>query len=121
MKKKMPEVQPPALMEAALDVMFYVHSRGGRWFGTSAFYLSPHRDTQYTQRTGVKTKQEAVDRQRRDTIQFLKDLRAQIDEVLPKLESRPLDTEGFVWAESSAYQPRTRYKDTDETPTEGQQ
>lgn len=102
----LPEVQPNALMDAALDVMIHVYETDEGWYGQSAFYLSQRRDIRYEQRRPLKTKQGALDRQRRETLQFLKDLRAQIDESIEKLTTREPSDRDYIWAESSAYSPR---------------
>ena len=100
---------PYARMIAALDVVYDVHARPdspSEWRGSSAFYLSPGRSISYRQRRPLKTRQGALDRQKRETIAFLKELRNQIDDVLVKLETAVPDEHNYVWATSYTYAPK---------------
>jgi hypothetical protein len=111
--KKMPEVQPNILMIAALDVIMSVSNRASegepdKWYGSTSFYLDQHRDIEYAQRTASRTKETAIERQKRETVQFLQDLRAQIDDVLSKIEAAPIDGHDMISVESFAYKPRQR-------------
>ena len=114
--KKMPTVATPAKMEAALDVLIGVNARPDRpdeWYGDTWFYLDTRRYVAYKSRWRLKTKQGAMVRQKRETIQFLTDLKAQIDDVLMKLETRAMDEHDSINVESFAYAPR-KTGETDE-------
>jgi poly-gamma-glutamate capsule biosynthesis protein CapA/YwtB (metallophosphatase superfamily) len=111
MAKKMPTVAPPAIMDAGLDVVMGVSAHSStpnEWYGDTWYYLSPNRYIAYKSRWRLKTKQGAMERQKRETIKFLKDLRAQIDDVLSKIEGREMDEHDTIAVESFAYAPRKR-------------
>jgi hypothetical protein len=110
MPKKMPVAQPNILMIAALDVIMSVKkdSELDGWYGTTRFYLDQHRYIAYEQRTALRTRQGAVERQKRETVEFLQDLRAQIDDVLAKINSVPIDDHDVIAVESFAYKPRRK-------------
>jgi hypothetical protein len=115
MNRKMPEVRPPAKMEAALDVLVDASSNistPDEYHGTTTIYLDEHRSIAYKSRWHLKTQKGALDRQKRETIQFLNALRAQIDDVLSKFDSRVADEHGMIAVESFAYIPRNREGET---------
>lgn len=112
---KMPTRPQNALMDAALDVCFDVHARPdspNEWWGSSSYYLSPRRSILYEQRTPLKTKQGAYNRQKRETIAFLKELRSQIDDVLAKIDDAAPDDHDFTWVTSYAYDSKKERGDT---------
>jgi hypothetical protein len=98
------------LMKSALRLSIYVSEYKGQWTGETWFYFDgDRRSLAYRQRKGLKTKEGAIARQRRETKQFLLDLRAQIDEVLAQIDTAPLeDAYNVIRVLSSAYEtPKT--------------
>lgn len=96
------------LMKAALRCSIHVndHDEDG-WVGGTWFYFDAdgrHGQIAYEQRKGLKTKEAAIAKQRRETKQYLLDLRAQIDSVLDKIDTEPFNEEyDVIRVLSSAY------------------
>lgn len=111
MTKKMPTVQPPVKMEAALDVLIDAHAHNStpdEYHGSTWIYLDEYRYIAYKSRWHLKTQAGALERQTRETVQFLTDLRTQIDDVLAKIKSRTPDEDGALHVESFVYAPRVK-------------
>ncbi len=106
--RKMPKVQPPIKMDAALDILMSVSSHISTpddWYGMTHFYFDVERDITYKSRWRLKTKEGAMARQRRETIKYLKDLRDQIDDVLAKIDTAQPDEHDTISVASRAYLP----------------
>jgi hypothetical protein len=89
-------------LRAALDVLIYT-DQTPPYSCRTIFYFDTHRATHYASTWQLKTQAGAFERQRRETIQYLTDLRNQIDEVLIELESVKPDDNYSVRIPSSAY------------------
>lgn len=103
--RQMPIVKPRDYvpMRAALDVLFDARRCGDVFEGSAQIYFDYKRCIHYRSRWTLKTQKGAFERQRRETIQYLTDLRNQIDEVLAKLETAQPDEQFGVQVLSSAY------------------
>ncbi len=88
-------------MRAALDVLIRVDDENS---GRTEYYFDEHRSVSYRSNWKLKTKSGAFERQRRETIQYLTDLRAQIDEVIARLEAAEPDENFGVQAWASVYE-----------------
>lgn len=105
-EKQMPRVGLPVKLEAALHVMLYVtdHSEHpNEYYARWSIYFDAHRSVDYRSRWTLKTKTGAWKRAKRELVQYLHDLRRQMDEVLPRIERGELDEHDFISVPSSAY------------------
>lgn len=94
-------------MKAALHIILSAHSHHSKpdeYHGHAFVYFDTKRDIAYNSNWHLKTEQGAFERQRRETIQYLKDLRQQIDEVLPLLEAGTPDENGYMSVYASVYE-----------------
>lgn len=97
----------PVLMDAALAVYLHVGDHvdePGEYGASSNIYFDAHRCISYRTRWTLKTKAGAYARIRREAVQYLKDLRNQIDELLPRLEATEPDEHGTINVWSQAYE-----------------
>lgn len=114
-KKTMPTAGQFLLMNAALDVLVSVSARPDtpdEWRGDTEYYFDVKRSLTYRSRWTLKTHEAALKRQTRETVQYLKDLRQQIDEVLAKIEGAEPDKDHVIAISSNAYEPRKSREDT---------
>lgn len=105
MARQMPIVKPRDYvpMRAALDVLMDAVPCKDKFEGSVEIYFDYKRSIHYRSRWMLKTQSGAFERQRRETIRYLTDLRSQIDEVLIRLADVEPDKDFGVQVASSAY------------------
>jgi hypothetical protein len=105
-EKQMPSINPPVKLEAALHVVMYTtdhYEHPGEYNARWSIYFDAHRSVDYRSRWMLKTKNGADARAKREVVQYLQDLRRQIDEILPRLENALPDAHDMISVPSSAY------------------